>query len=52
MRRSTRRSGCTKGLEAFQRQAVDERTTLEEGYRALAEVLGMPAPGAEAEAPA
>ncbi len=40
-----------EGLEAFQRQAVDERTTLEEGYRALAEVLGMPAPGAEAETP-
>ena len=41
-----------EGLEAFQRQAVDERTTLEEGYQALAEILGMPAPGAEAEAPA
>jgi flagellum-specific ATP synthase len=40
--------GLHEGLEAFQRQAVDERTTLEEGYRALARILGMPEPGADA----
>jgi flagellum-specific ATP synthase len=34
-------------LEAFQRQAVDERTSLEEGYRELARILGMPEPAGE-----
>lgn len=34
-------------LEAFQRQAVGERTELEAGYRDLAAILGMTEPGAE-----
>jgi flagellum-specific ATP synthase len=31
-------------LEAFQRQAVDERTGLQAGYSELAKILGMPEP--------
>jgi flagellum-specific ATP synthase len=34
-------------LEAFQRQAVDERTSLEDGYRELARILGMPEPAGD-----
>jgi flagellum-specific ATP synthase len=39
-----------EGLEAFQRQAAEERTTLEEGYQSLARILGLPEPDAVAGA--
>lgn len=37
-----------EGLEAFQRQDMAERTSLDEGYRQLAQILGMDGP-AQAE---
>lgn len=40
-----------EALEGFQRQTLDDRTTLEDGYRMLAQILRMPEPGAEAGAP-
>jgi flagellum-specific ATP synthase len=35
-------------LEAFQQQGIEERTSLAEGYSALAQILQMPDPGAGA----
>ena len=37
--RSTRRSGCNQPLEGFLRQAKDEVTSLNEGYRQLEQIL-------------
>jgi flagellum-specific ATP synthase len=38
--------GFHEPLEAFQQQEVSERTSLTEGYRDLAQILGLPDPGA------
>jgi flagellum-specific ATP synthase len=42
--------GLHDALEGFQRQTLGDRTTLEDGYRMLAQILRMPEPGAEAGA--